>query len=335
MKLSALFEDTQDLIRHADKLAHMPREKVQELANRNVNMDMEGIPHDRRMWVYDYSWPLPCKEAVDAIVKHSEGKPVYDVLAGTGYWAKILQDAGVNVIASDLHTAKKYNPYTHKARFTKIKRANAYKVVGQTVRRNEGHVILSWPPDQAPVGYQVLELTPVGTKVFYFGFKRHGYTGDDAMFDYLSKNFKLLEHVELPSFRSVDDHLWIYQKVSEDPLEHCSAENCRALAKYEGLCMRHSGIKEGGRCMVCGLYGIENEEYTNVTLDNGTEVKMCYNCWDSSNPNIFGYCESPGCNKTLNAYSYKNKNKHGYRTCYDHRYYSGVDIRYKGPYSGW
>jgi hypothetical protein len=253
MKLSLLSENVDDLIKNADILAKLPREKVQRLLDQGSGGYNWGMNRDRGKFVRLYSWSIPCKEAVDAIIKYAQG-PVYDPMAGSGFWAKILNDHGVNVIASDLHTSSKHNDYEHKGRHGKVRRANAYQVAGQTMHRRGGSLILSWPPYGSPVGYNIIKLVPVGTVVFYFGESWGGCTGDDAMFQYFNQNFKELEEVKLPQFDGIRDSLAIWIKETADDLDECEEPECsrRAHPYKDGLCTRHYDLKEYGSCKTCG-----------------------------------------------------------------------------------
>lgn len=211
------------LIANSDKLGEFSKEKVEELLSygslnsealhkaKKEDLDRPG----RRAFVERYSWSIPCKEAVDAIIRHSDGKIIYDPMAGTGYWARILQSRGVKVIASDLHIAARHNSYGHRKRHGKLKRANAYQVAGRTMHRNPGHLLLAWPPYNSPLGYNILKLIPLETKVFYLGEGYGGCTGDDMMHLYLDESFLTIEVVELPQFWGLSDNLYIYRKARQ------------------------------------------------------------------------------------------------------------------------
>ena len=48
--------------------------------------------------VHLFSWAIPSDEALDTIARYA---PIVEVGAGTGYWAKLLEDRGVDIAASD------------------------------------------------------------------------------------------------------------------------------------------------------------------------------------------------------------------------------------------
>eukprot|EP00897_Mesotaenium_endlicherianum_P009382 jgi/Mesen1/8472/ME000478S07970 len=59
-----------------------------------------------------YSWAVPTGEAIDAIVKSAPGG-VLEIGAGTGYWAHLLRQRGVQVAAYDLQPLDGDNPGTN------------------------------------------------------------------------------------------------------------------------------------------------------------------------------------------------------------------------------
>ena len=100
---------SEELFKNAYSLGEMPREEVEKfLSNRGFDFST------RRAFTTYFGWSVPCKEAVEAIKKYAR-QPLYDVLAGTGYWTKILKKAGINVIASDIHKITSKN-YYHRSR---------------------------------------------------------------------------------------------------------------------------------------------------------------------------------------------------------------------------
>src|SRR3712207_5908989 len=55
----------------------------------------------RRQLTRTYAWAIPNQAAIDAIADLAEGRGVMEVGAGTGYWAALLRQAGVDVIPTD------------------------------------------------------------------------------------------------------------------------------------------------------------------------------------------------------------------------------------------
>jgi hypothetical protein len=190
--------------------------------------------NDRRAFVTHFGWSLPCKEAVEAIKTHTR-QPLFDVLAGTGYWTKILRQAGVNVIASDIHKLTNKNDYhkrdncevSLKTDKPKIIRRNALKVAYHIATgRLQGDLFLSWPPYQGSFAFDVLSLVPIGTRVVYIGEGEGGCTADAAFHKCLELNYAEICCVQLPQFVGIHDYLAIYEKDN----------NYAINPKFRGVC---------------------------------------------------------------------------------------------------
>jgi hypothetical protein len=179
----------------------------------------------REIFTKIFSWSIPCKEAIDTIKKWAR-PPIYDLMAGTGYWAKLLNDRGVQTVASDIHTIRSKNEYKHQKRHGKVSRKHALKVAHDfKTGRLKGDIILSWPPYEEPIASDVLDHLPTGTRVFYFGEDSGGATGDYAMHVNFNTNFKRLDSVGLPQFQGLHDSLAVWEKIKEEPIS----------AKYRGV----------------------------------------------------------------------------------------------------
>jgi hypothetical protein len=55
----------------------------------------------RSTLVKKYSWAIPSPESIEWIVKVLDGRPVVEIGAGTGYWAWLLTQAGVDIRCYD------------------------------------------------------------------------------------------------------------------------------------------------------------------------------------------------------------------------------------------
>lgn len=232
MEFRQFLEASDELFRLVYSLGEMPRKEIEKfLSKRKIIGDF----YDRDVFTRYFGWSIPCKEAVDVIKRYAR-EPLYDVMAGTGYWAKVLRKAGVNVIASDLHRLTSKNPYhrSHeepgpgqrdvtqfvKPEKEKILRRNALKVgyhLGQG--RLKGDVLINWPPYEDPVATDLLTMLPIGSRVFYIGEGGGGCTGDLSFHRYLCANFKELHHEYLPNWEGIHDVLWAYEKEKNDPID--------------------------------------------------------------------------------------------------------------------
>lgn len=231
MEFKNFLEVHDNFFRLAYSFGEMPREQIENLLNeKNPGYWSYG---DRRAFTMNFGWSIPCKEAVD-VIKQYVREPLYDVMAGSGYWAKILRKAGVNVIASDIHKVLNKNNYHQKKDDTgardishlikpekeKIIRRNALQV-GHHIKtgRLKGDVLISWPPYQSSFSTDLLELLPLRSRVFYIGEDMTGCTGDASFHHFLCTNFKTLHTEDLPQWQGIHDYLSVHEKMGNTPVD--------------------------------------------------------------------------------------------------------------------
>ena len=211
------YENARKLMELYDEIPDWSSDKIQDYLRGRSEEERFSNWKFRHEFVRKLSWSIPCKEAVDAIRKWAR-PPIYDLMAGSGYWSKILNDRGIKSIATDINVGKRYNDYKHTV-LSKVRRANAYKVAGSTIHRSKlgfGDILLAWPPYDEPIGNTIIKLIPLGSRVFYFGEGYGGCTGDDEMHCRLYEDFKHLDVVNLPQWTGINDSLFIYEKVKND-----------------------------------------------------------------------------------------------------------------------
>lgn len=239
-----LLEVSNNIYKYAEELGSIPREEVQRwLLMRNETdpkKDSFGDYKQRRTFTALFGWSVPCKEAVDAIKKYVR-EPLYDIMAGTGYWGRVLRKAGIRVLTSDIHNQRQKNyyhqtngdndamfdpPFKVSPEKSKIRRRNSIRI-GHDMNKGriKGDIFLSWPPYQSSAATQVLRMIPIGTRVFYIGEPEGGCTGDLSLCRMLDKNFKELHFEPLPRFSGIHDHLYIYEKTKDDELDKIGIKN--------------------------------------------------------------------------------------------------------------
>lgn len=173
----------------------------------------------RRNFVKKYSWSIVCKEVIDKIKQYAK-PPIFDVMAGSGWMGKVLNDNGIKVISSDLYVGKN-NKYGHEKLHDEVSEVSAIEKMKQIsilAEKGEtrGDIILSWPPYQESLGYEILKLVSPNAYVFYFGEGPYGCTGDDDMHNLLyDHNFFIhIETFSIPQFDSLHDALFIYKRTA-------------------------------------------------------------------------------------------------------------------------
>jgi hypothetical protein len=133
----------------------------------------------RRENVCRYSWSITDPETVAFVAEHSRGRLV-DPMAGTGYWAWMLAQSGVDVVAYDLNPPAPGSEDNHwhrdAATHVTVHKADATDVTALHADRT---LMLSWPP----YGFEALRILHAydGDRLIYVGC-----CGDDAFFEELA-----------------------------------------------------------------------------------------------------------------------------------------------------
>lgn len=76
--------------------------ELREIFERTIErFPLHVVPTEtRRSICIDYAWSIPTPEVIEALAALS---PITEIGAGTGYWARLLSDAGATIEATDLN----------------------------------------------------------------------------------------------------------------------------------------------------------------------------------------------------------------------------------------
>lgn len=174
-----------------------------EAPYRQINRDYDHGELDRRgSLCRRYTWAIPTPEDIAWMVGQVGDRTVVEIGAGTGYWAWLLQQAGVHVRAYDKAPPgrKGSRNFYHSPRtdafdltddageqFSPVKQGSAY-YAGMWP---DAVLYLSWPPysdamaDEAPDAY-------TGDFLIYCGEGQGGCTADDDFHDALESDWDLV-----------------------------------------------------------------------------------------------------------------------------------------------
>jgi len=158
----------------------------------------------RNTLVREYAWAVPTTEAIEAIVRYS---PIVEIGAGTGYWAKLVDDCGGDIIAFDaLPPSLKKNPQA---------RGQWYNIeIGGPTKAKEYSdrtLFLCWPPYNETFAQDCLDYYK-GDTLIYVGEGPGGCTGDDAFHETLRREWKIVEHVDMPAWMGLHDYMTIHKR---------------------------------------------------------------------------------------------------------------------------
>ena len=181
-------------------------EKPKSLAVAKNNIDQVNRYNFGMMreWsVKRFGFSVPCTEAVERLKGLS---PLVEVGAGSGYWAKILRDAGADIIATDIGQQSGYSKLWV---VDSVERMSADDAIAKWPERN---VFVSWPSYDMPWAREMVEKIRPGKMLAYIGEARGGCTADNGFFEVLSKQFEMVETVRIPQWPGIHDELWILRR---------------------------------------------------------------------------------------------------------------------------
>ena len=194
-----------------------------------------------------YGFAVPSTEALQVIARAAPAGLV-EVGAGTGYWARLLSDSGVDVVAYDLFpppsSANRWFAGSH----TWFPVAAADETV--VTHYGERALLLVWPTRKEAWAARAAQLYHAvgGHRLLFVGEKAGGRTGDDAFhamlggFDRcwtcaygiadapcicdIQPLWQLMASVTLPHWEGLEDNLYVYERL-EGPPEACSSRRLR------------------------------------------------------------------------------------------------------------
>ena len=154
-----------------------------------------------------WAWAIPTPEIIQKIKEYS---PLIEIGAGNGYWALLLKNAGINIIAYDINGPKSSHYFMDDTLYYPVKKGGPHKLIKYRNR----NLFLCWPPYDTKMAYECI-IHFHGKYVIYIGEKSGGCTGDDAFHEYLWKYFECVEEVDIPQWSGIHDNLYIFKNKGE------------------------------------------------------------------------------------------------------------------------
>lgn len=150
----------------------------------------------RCLLVQMYAWAIPSEEALDAIAQFPA---VVEIGAGTGYWASVLEERGVQVAAYDI-----------------APRARSYAKVIQgdetcALHHPEAALLLCWPPLSDPMAANALDYYQ-GRHLIYVGEGNGGCTADDRFHKLVARDWEEVDSYRIPRWEGIRDSMTIYRR---------------------------------------------------------------------------------------------------------------------------
>jgi hypothetical protein len=143
-----------------------------------------------------FAWAVPTDEAIAVIGKYGSG--VVEVAAGSGYWAWLMRQAGIDVAAFDLDPPS----FT----WSEVARRDERAVSDHP----EKTLLLCWPPWATGVAAQALAAYK-GEHVVYIG-EWMGCNAEPNFFASLAWFFECIDSAAIPQWYMRDDRLWVFRR---------------------------------------------------------------------------------------------------------------------------
>lgn len=153
---------------------------------------------ERNRLVKEYAWAVPNDDVLSYLAEFDE---LLEVGAGGGYWAKLIEEWGGSVRATDKNPPE--DPHTD---------VEWMRITGPRNPELENEAVLMvWPPFNERMSEYVAKSNP--SDILYVGEPEGGCTGNDPFFEILDDKYALLKEIEIPSFKGVHDDFYHYGRV--------------------------------------------------------------------------------------------------------------------------
>jgi hypothetical protein len=192
-----------------------------------------GIPLLRRDDLcVQYAWAIPDPASL-AFVARALGPQAVEIGAGTGYWASLLSQLGVDILCYDQHPPQ----LSGQNHWHSPRTRDNHALLGETreiffdvreggtemaANHSDRTLFLCWPPLGDPMAFQALQAYQ-GSRLVFIGESGGGCTADDDFFKLLEETWHCEEDHRPLQWHGVHDYITLYErgKESEDE-EHAS-----------------------------------------------------------------------------------------------------------------
>ncbi len=169
-----------------------------------------GVRIDRNDLCSRYSWTVTDPATVE-FVRDWAGGAVVDPLAGSGWWACLLSQAGVWVTATDQNPPDGTGANHWHRGTTHVHVGRMDAVDAAHMASPDRTLLLSWPPYDSTIGGDILAAYP-GSRVIYIGEGWGGCCGDDSMFEAFERDWtRVAEHCPI-QYYGIRDWVTVYER---------------------------------------------------------------------------------------------------------------------------
>lgn len=163
----------------------------------------------RDRFTKSYAWAYPTKGAIATIIEFAAGERILEIGAGLGLWARLLRDAGADIVATDLFSGRKNYFREEVPDFTEVVNMGHREAV---MTYPHGVLMLCWPPYSEPMAFEALNDS-LANKLVYIGEGDSGCTGDGEFHDMIDENYEWVEHkTDIKRWDGLHDSLHLYKR---------------------------------------------------------------------------------------------------------------------------
>jgi len=181
----------------------LPWERGVKQVNRLLDPEAEVL--DRQPYVGKYSWSIPDPDSVVFVARYADGGLI-DPMAGTGYWAYLLEQVGVDILCYDLQPGE--NAWHDGTRWVSIVAMDGEESVREHPDRT---LLLAWPPYSEDVGTRILSAYK-GNRVIFIGEGEGGCTGDCGLHDLLEDEWQAVVQHTPVQWWGMHDHITVFER---------------------------------------------------------------------------------------------------------------------------
>jgi hypothetical protein len=181
-----------------EEMLDLPR-KYLDGEGRNVRMRL----------VHTYSWAIPCPEALNTLASYA---PLVEMGAGTGYWAWLLRQMHIPIVAIDKAVRVRSNTnvsgwHENSQLWTAVIGGTPSDLAQYTNRT----LFLCWPPHRSSFADRCLDHYR-GRYLLFIGEHDGGCTGSDRFWSMIENDWVCVDTVDIPQWPTIHDDLQIYER---------------------------------------------------------------------------------------------------------------------------
>jgi hypothetical protein len=169
------------------------------------NHDSYDMLNERWKLIKKFSFAIPDNYIVHRLLEFS---PFIEIGAGNGYWAKLINIAGGDIVCyDDFSWYGKNNSEFWENQYYEVKKGNEKDILNHQDRT----LFLCWPVI-GDMAYNCISLY-TGNTIVYIGEGKGGCTANDEFFTLLKESYYLYGNYSIPTYHGIHDSVFVYKKI--------------------------------------------------------------------------------------------------------------------------